>query len=111
MSAIVAPPADAGGTDLFGHKMPTGRCSGGCFAVGAFDHSQTIAAFVVLHLIHDVVNEKYTAAGGLEEICGIERVRDGVNIETLAFVLDRKTSLFHGDIGYYSDELSRIELI
>src|SRR5205085_10004241 len=57
---------------------------------GTLHHRQTIAALIVLDLIHDVVDQEHAAPGGLEEVGWIARVRNLLHVEALA-------SIYHGE--------------
>jgi len=83
---------------LFGRVCFVGRESFNQFGFErvfrALDHRQTIAALVVLNLVHDVVDEEHAPALSLEEIGRVARVWDVLHVEALTFVFNREARLF-----------------
>src|SRR5262245_15156030 len=76
-----------------------------------FYHREAVTAVVVFHLIHYVVDKQHSAARRFEQVVGVERVGDRVDIKTFAFVFDGKARLGTRNLGGDADEFCRIEFI
>src|SRR6478672_8549551 len=75
------------------------------------DHGETIAAVVIDDLVHDVVDKQHAAAARFEEILGVKRIGNVVDVETFALVLDGKACLRGRYICGDPDQLLRVESI
>src|ERR1044072_6869772 len=49
----------------------------------SLNHLYAITLRIVLNFVHDVVDEEHATAGGAEQILGITRIRDLLNVEAL----------------------------
>src|SRR5689334_5679642 len=77
----------------------------------SLDHLYAITLRIVLNFVHDVVDEEHSAAGGAEQILGIARIRNLTNVESLAFVFDRKRRFFRRQLSRDLHELGQIVFV
>src|SRR5690349_20664447 len=77
----------------------------------SLDHLYAITLRIVLNFVHDVVDEEHSAARGAEQILGIARIRNLTDVESLAFVFDRKSRFVWRQLGGDLHELSQIVFV
>jgi hypothetical protein len=62
-----------------------------------FYHFKPVAAFVVAHFVHYVMDYKHAATGSFKEVFRIGRVGNFRDVKAFAFVFDSKTRFFRGN--------------
>src|SRR6185437_9694639 len=80
-------------------------------SVRSFDHLYAITLRIVLNFVHDVVDKEHSAAGRAEQILGIAGIRNLTNVESLAFVFDRKGRFVRRELGSDLYQLGQIVFV
>src|SRR6185369_14317826 len=74
-------------------------------------HLYAITLRIVLNFVHDVVDEEHSTAGGAEQVLGIARIWNLVNVEAFALVFDSKSRFRRRQLRCDLHELIQIVLV